>query len=353
MSVCETVETVLGSTLLSEIGITLTHEHVHLDFNEFYVPPPANLQSFLDNKINLKNVGYIKQYPYSNKYNLTFNDADSAQAVIEDVKSFYTFGGRTIVENSSHGLNRNIPLMVKISEQTGVNILAGTGYYVASVQNASTLKMTKEEMYNVMCTELQKGCIDYPKIKAGFIGEVGSSWPITDFEKRAICATGEIQEQLRCSVSFHPGRDKTAPSEIMRLYQEAGGNARRAIMSHVDRTLLDVEAIIEFAEAVECYCQFDLFGTECSFYQLNPMIDMPSDAQRMKCIARLKEEKQLHRVLLSHDIHTKHRLTTFGGHGYSHIMNNVVPVLKSKHFTTEEIELLTVGNPRTWLSQHL
>lgn len=30
-----------------------------------------------------------------------------------------------------------------------------------------------------MCTELQKGCINYPNIKAGFIGEVGSSWPIT------------------------------------------------------------------------------------------------------------------------------------------------------------------------------
>lgn len=54
-----------------------------------------------------------------------------------------------------------------------------TGYYVDSAQNASTLRMTKEEMYNVMCTELQKGCIDYSKIKAGFIGEVGSSWPIT------------------------------------------------------------------------------------------------------------------------------------------------------------------------------
>lgn len=72
---------------------------------------------------------------YSNKYNLTFNDADSAQAVIEDVKLFCTFGGKTIVENSSYGLNRNIPLMVKISEQTRVNILAGTGmviWYIVS-----------------------------------------------------------------------------------------------------------------------------------------------------------------------------------------------------------------------------
>lgn len=58
-----------------------------------------------------------------------------------------------------------------------------------------------------------------------------------DFEKRAIRATGEIQEVLGCGVSFHPGRDAEAPFEIMRLYLEAGGRADKAIMSHVDREL--------------------------------------------------------------------------------------------------------------------
>lgn len=56
------------------------------------------------------------------------------------------------------------------------------------------------------------------------------------FEKRAIQATGEVQQQLKCPVSFHPGRNAAAPSEIMRIYQEAGGDARKAILSHLDRT---------------------------------------------------------------------------------------------------------------------
>jgi len=38
--------------------------------------------------------------------------------------------------------------------------------------------MTKEEMYNLMCKELEEGCVEYPEVKAGFIGEVGSNWPI-------------------------------------------------------------------------------------------------------------------------------------------------------------------------------
>lgn len=56
------------------------------------------------------------------------------------------------------------------------------------------------------------------------------------------------------------------------------------------------------------YCQLDLFGTECSYYQLFTEYDMPSDAQRMDVIVRLIKEGFEDRVLMSHDIHTKHRL---------------------------------------------
>ncbi|XP_020289158.1 phosphotriesterase-related protein [Pseudomyrmex gracilis] len=345
------VETVLGSKPLSELGRTLTHEHLALDFCKFYVAPPRHIKHIPDgNNLSLRNVGYLRQYPYSSLYNLEFRDKDAAEAVKIDVELYKEAGGGTIVENSSHGLNRNIPLMKQISQSTGVNVIAGTGFYVACMQQASTLNMTKEDMYNLMRQELEEGCVECPEVKAGCIGEVGSSWPIEDFEKRAIRATGELQEQLRCPVSFHPGRDASAPAEILRLYQEAGGNSEKAIMSHIDRTLNE-EQLLEFADATKCYIQFDLFGVECSYYQLNPLVAMPSDAQRVDLVALLKKENQLHRVLMSHDIHTKHRLIQFGGHGYSHIINNVVPVMIIRGFTTEETELLTIENPKRWLAR--
>ena len=56
-----------------------------------------------------------------------------------------------------------------------------------------------------------------------------------EFEKRVIMATGEIQEVLKCGVSFHPGRDAKAPFEIVRMYLEAGGRAEKCVMSHLDR----------------------------------------------------------------------------------------------------------------------
>lgn len=67
--------------------------------------------------------------------------------------------------------------------------------------------------------------------------------------------------------------------------------------------------MLEFAK-LGSYIQYDLFGTECSFYQLNPGVDMPSDGQRIANVLKLLEEGLVNRILLSHDIHTKHRLVS-------------------------------------------
>lgn len=57
---------------------------------------------------------------------------------------------------------------------------------------------------------------------------------VIEFERKAIEATGIAQEQLRCPVSFHPGRSSAAPFEIVRLYLEAGGKPDKCVMSHLD-----------------------------------------------------------------------------------------------------------------------
>lgn len=78
---------------------------------------------------------------------------------------------------------------------------------------------------------------------------------------------------------------------------------------HCLGTIHDDEALSEFAK-LGVYCQFDLFGIECSMYQLGMETDMPSDAQRMQKIVRLVKEGYEDRILMSHDMHTKHRLVS-------------------------------------------
>ena len=72
-------------------------------------------------------------------------------------------------------------------------------------------------------------------------------------------------------------------------------------------TIADRETLLEFA-SLGSYCEWDLFGVETSHYMLDSGFDMPSDAQRLRCIHWLIDEGYGDKVVVSHDIHTKHRL---------------------------------------------
>ena len=73
-------------------------------------------------------------------------------------------------------------------------------------------------------------------------------------------------------------------------------------------TIQDHEKLSEFASEFGSYCQFDLFGIENSYYQIKSTIDFPSDAQRIAMIQSLIGDKFEDKILMAHDIHTKHRL---------------------------------------------
>lgn len=338
------IQTVLGNIPPSELGITLTHEHLALNFDNFFVAPPPELTSFIGDQINLQNVGFVRQYPYGSRFNINFADKESNVAVLRDVHLFKKLGGGTIVENSSIGLRTDLDVK-KLSMETGVHIVAGAGFYLSKTQQSQVLAKTHEMLYDIILNDFKS-----EELKCGVIAEVGSDWPISDFERDAIVATAEAQQTLKCGVSFHPARNVDAPFEIIRKYLEAGGAAKKCVMSHLDRTLLrDEEKLFELAET-GVYTQFDLFGTECSYYQLNPVFDMPSDGDRINMVIKLVREGRLKQVLMSHDVHTKHRLTEYGGHGYHHIITNVLPRMKAKGLSQDEIDTIVKQNPAEWLT---
>jgi len=53
-------------------------------------------------------------------------------------------------------------------------------------------------------------------------------------ERKSIQAAAAAQEATGAPVSFHPGRSVESPFDIMRIFLEAGGNAKRMILSHTD-----------------------------------------------------------------------------------------------------------------------
>ena len=77
---------------------------------------------------------------------------------------------------------------------------------------------------------------------------------------------------------------------------------------------------------------------------------MPNDAIRLRWIRALIAHGHLERVVISHDICYRTRMTRYGGHGYGHIFSNVVPMMRRRGFSEAEIETILVGNPRRLLT---
>lgn len=340
------IQTVLGLIRPGRLGYTMTHEHLTMTFQCCYCPPPAQQADLADGPIVMKNLFWLKQNPYSSKENLLLNQ--EVDAVKEELIAFKAAGGGCIVENTTTGISRDVKTLKRLSQETGVHIVAGAGFYVDATHTPETRSKSVEQLTEVLVDEVLQGA-DGTDIKCGIIGEIGCSWPLTDSEKKILQATAEAQTQLGCPVNIHPGRNSEAPFQIVRILQEAGADISKTVMSHLDRTIFDEKKLLEFA-ALGSYLEYDLFGTEMLNYQFNTAVDMPSDNDRIRTICSLISEGYDERIVISHDIHTKNRLVKYGGHGYSHILNNIVPKMLLRGISQQNIDKILLENPKRWLT---
>lgn len=340
------VQTVLGLIEPSNLGRTLTHEHLSMTFDCAYCPPPTCHEVISKEPIIMKNLFWLQKNPYSHKENLQLNQ--EMEAIREELLHFKAHGGGAMVENTTCGISRNVQALRWLAEETGIHIIAGAGFYVDATHTPETRAMSVEQLTDVLINEILRGA-DGTSIKCGVIGEIGCSWPLTESEKKVLQATAQAQAQLGCPVIIHPGRNPSAPFQIIRILQEAGADISKTVMSHLDRTILDKKELLEFAQ-LGCYLEYDLFGTEVLNYQFNPDIDMPDDNKRIRRVRLLVEEGYEERILVAHDIHTKHRLMKYGGHGYSHILTNIVPKMLLRGITEKALDKILIENPKRWLT---
>jgi len=64
---------------------------------------------------------------------------------LSPVTFFKKEGGKTIVDVTTTGLSRNLPALKRISEATGLHVIAGSGYYVLRDADREVLGRKSEE----------------------------------------------------------------------------------------------------------------------------------------------------------------------------------------------------------------
>jgi phosphotriesterase-related protein len=224
----------------------------------------------------------------------------------------------------------------------------GAGYYTIDSACESELKAkTEEEITDGIVRDIMSG-ID--GICAGMIGEIGGdSWPLDNNEIKSLRASARAQRITGAPVNIHPGRLEESPLQILQILDKAGANLSRVVMSHLDRTAYSFESMLEMAET-GCYLEFDCFSLEGYYPRRYGVFDMPNDAQRINCIIRLIDKGYLNQVLISTDMAMKNKLTSYGGPGYAHVLDNVIPWMRGKGMTEKTIHTITVENPKRMLT---
>lgn len=333
------VRTVLGDLSPDELGYTHTHEHLLSDLS-LPLPADATVAERLaaDDAIKLDNLYAQRRFHYSN-HDLRL---DSESDAIEAMEEYRAAGGRSVVEATSIGLGRNPEGISRISRATGVNVVMGSSFYWRPYHPAWLDDLTQAQITELIVRDVTEG-VGESGVRAGVIGEVGLGWPHHPVEERVLLASVQAQKETGAPLMIHPGRNPASPFRAMEMVERAGGDTARAIMSHVERTLFGAEDILRLA-ATGCFVEFDLFGQESSYYSVGA-IDMPNDATRVDYIQALCARGHEDQILVAQDICHKTHMRRYGGEGYTHILDNIRPLMRRKGFTAEAIERITVGNP--------
>lgn len=334
------VQTVLGLVEPAALGHTQTHEHLLIDLSpRVRGEIPAGVQGRAAEPIRLENYYWHRRNSNASPDNLRLTSEADA---IAELHLYRAAGGGAVVDATSIGIARDPAGLARVSRATGVHVVMGAGYYVADYHPATVDGMSEEQIIEQIVRDIEEG-VDGTGIRSGIIGEIGLTWPVHPNEAKVLRAAARAQVRTGAPLLIHPGRHPAAPLHAMNIVQEAGGDPERTIMSHIDRTLFSLDAMVELART-GCYVEFDLFGQEFSYYPLAP-IDMPNDAMRIDYLRGLIAAGYRDKLVIAQDICHKVHLTKYGGEGYSHILENVVPIMRRKGMTDDDIDAILVHNP--------
>jgi len=345
------VQTVLGAINAEDLGVTLPHEHFLIDLTvRFQNPIRISDRAMSLKPVTLENLGWIHYHPMSNIDNLQVMDEQTA---INEGLHYRYAGGKSVVDMTNIGIGRDPLAMARISRATGLNIIMGSGYYTEKTWPPG-IKVNEEIMTEEIVHDIKVG-VENTGIPAGMIGEIGTEWPISDGEKMSLRAAARAQKKTGAPVNVHPGNSPDCPFEIIDILNGAGADISRVAVSHCDTRIFDHKTLVKLAKT-GCYIEYDCFGFE-GWYERrmvlsedNPIkCDVPNDAARINELMALIDEGFLNQILIAHDICSKYRLRRYGGSGYAHILENVVPLMRDKGMPEEHIHALLVENPRRLL----
>lgn len=313
------VMTVTGEIDSEDMGTTLIHEHVLVDW------------------IGADSTGYHRW---------------NREAVVERVLPFINEadeqGIQTILECTPVYLGRDPVLLQQLSERSGVQILTNTGYYGAVDNNfmpEHALEETARELADRWIDEFKNG-IEDTGIRPGFIKiSVKGEGPLSELHQKIVRAAGLAHQETGLTIVSHSPGDQPAQAQVD-LLKEMEISPSAWVWTHAQGGTLEKQITL---------------GNEGAWISLDNFSYEPSVAEGkgaegeddsidwfVERLNNLKEAGLLDRVLISQDAGYYNPDEENGGdfREYTDITEHLLPALRENGYPDDEINQLLVRNPQ-------
>ena len=341
------IMTVTGPVEKKDLGIVTPHEHIFIDMSVFYQEPEEiSAKVRASGPVSIEKLGVLKRNPFAVLDNVQMMDHNTQ---VEEILYFKSAGGRTIVDATTVGLGRDPELLREAATLTGLNIVAGAGFYVGPAQNAKTLELTQGEMEEQIVREIETG-IGHTDIRAGIIGEIGVSHILYPFEERSLTAACRAQMRTNAPLLIHINPWSTQGNAAMKIVKAHGIAPEKVVICHSDVENRE-DYIFELLD-MGVFLEFDNFGKEMAtdLWDVKPGSGrFATDWERVHLIRKIVDRGYAGQMLFSCDVCLKTLLHAYGGWGYDHVLTHIMPMLLEVGVARREIDRILTENPARWL----
>lgn len=352
----ETARTVTGDVPLSDLGITLPHEHLIFDLSNKLIADDKTLpgrngdRSAIESRrmraeMTMENLWWMRSFPQPTSSAATNYRVSDVDLIVEETQRFADRGGGTIVDPTAFRMGRDPHALRTIVNRTGLNVIAGTGYYLPSSYPSDMAEKSAEDIAADIISDVENG-IDGTRIRAGVIGEIGATAGYANHpvEQTSFRGAAIAQQKTDAPITVHPPYFFQEGHDILDTLEDAGADLENVIMGHMDGTIRDDDAL-EYHRSIANrgpFLEFDVFGR--SGYRPSFDSSWPLDGDRIRHISRLLDN-YADQILISQDVCAKTHLTRYGGFGYDYILRAIVPRLEKRGFSKSQIDQILIHNP--------
>ena len=332
--------TVKGPVDPATFGPTIMHEHVLLDYRgKRREGLTATEAAFYEEPVSLRNLSRLRSWVSPNADNLILGDVDVA---IREVLEFKRWGGSGIVDCTSIGLGRDPTGLLQVSNTTGLHIVMGAGWYTRSFHPPDMESRSVEDLTDVIIRDITVGAKG-TGVRSGIIGEVGVARGIHPHELKSARAAARASRATGAAISFHHAGHGEEKFTVLDLVASEGVDLNRVIIGHANHIATDIPYMKRLLER-GVYLQYDLMG------EVIPRLGRVHDYDTVRSIVQLIRDGYADRLLLSQDVCTKTMMKTYGGMGFSFVMEFVLPELRRLGAPEEALHQIMVENPRRVLT---